>query len=140
MTKFRERMQATGRSMRMLAEVAGVSSSLVCYIAQGYAHFPEYEQLCRVCDFMGCKPTDLHTKDELRRWYGVGEPRRKSKEGSPRVRIDREDYDHLSDRYGKCYVNEAIRIIVHDVVQYSKSELAYAIGMTTGGGNDTTGT
>jgi DNA-binding Xre family transcriptional regulator len=96
MTKFRERMQATGRSMRMLAEVAGVSSSLVCYIAQGYAHFPEYEQLCRVCYFMGCKPTDLHKKDELRRWYGVGEPRRKSKEGSPRVRIDKPLYEFLA--------------------------------------------
>ena len=118
MTKFRERMQATGASMRILADVAGVSSSLVCYIAQGYAHFPEYEQPCRVCDFMHCKPTDLYTRTELRRWYKDVpiEPRRPSKEGSRTVRLDPESCAYLRRRCGtEGRLSDAIRSLIFDM-------------------------
>ena len=113
MTPFRRVMQLRGVSIRELSGLSCESTALVCYIAQGLAHFPTYAQLERVTKYMGCSPSDLYTKAELRMMYPEQFPKRKrEKDENPRVRVDRDLLQRLQavfpDHDNGAIVNDAL--------------------------------
>ncbi len=135
LTPFQFQMQLHGVSMRELAGLSGESTALICYIARGLAHFPRYEQLERCARYMGCMPSDLYTKAQLRMMYPEQFPKRKRKsDDNPRVRID----SHVIDFIRRKGLN------VNMVVNQSILAHMYSHGVKYsdifGGGNDTEGT
>ena len=116
LTPIQRMMQLRGVSMRELAGLSGESTALVCYIARGLAHFPTYAQ--------------LEQKAQLRMMYPEQFPRRKRERyGNPRVRIDREDYAYLANKYGNTRrPDELIRFLVHNAVQQEKEIVVRIIG------------
>lgn len=134
-TAFRERMNQSGTTMLALAQITRVSTALVCYIAQGYARFPTYEQLASACRFMCCKPTDIYAQSELRMMYPEQFPKKKRlKDGNPRVRIDGRVIQYIRSK----------GLDVNMVVNQGLLAHLYAHGVKYtdifGGENDTTGT
>lgn len=108
---LKELMREKKVTMRDLSEETGLSSALICYIAQGYARFPEAWQLNATCERLGCKPTDLYTRTELHRYYpNVFPSVRKPSEENPRVRIGKEKAAIIRQTYGDLteYVNKAV--------------------------------
>jgi len=116
MTPIRRVMQLRGVSIRELAGLSGESTALICYITQGLAHFPTYEQLERCAKYMGCAPSDLYTKAELRMFYPEQFPRRKrEKDGNPRVRVDRELFAWWTEKgMSSADLSEAINGLIRE--------------------------
>ena len=137
MTPIRHVMQLRGVSIRELAGLSGESTALICYITQGLAHFPTYEKLERVARYMGCTPSDLYTKAELRMMYPEQFPKRKrEKDGNPRIRLDKPVYDYLLSKFGqKENVNGFVYLAVRE--EMAKAGITYAD--IYGGTNDAAG-
>lgn len=99
--KLRDLMKEKKVTMRDLSEETGVSSALICYIAQGCAWFPEVRQLKAACARLGCDPSDLYTKAELHRYYPQEYPSvKRANQGRPRVYIDRETAEIIKQTHG----------------------------------------
>ena len=116
MTPIRRVMQLRGVSIRELAGLTGESTALICYITQGLAHFPTYKKLEQVAKYMGCSPSDLHTKAELRMFYPEQFPKRKreNRTCSVHVRID----PRLADRLREYYPDRSLAYSVNDMVDF----------------------
>ena len=126
LTPFQFQMQLHGVSMRELAGLSGESTALICYIARGLAHFPTYAQLERCARYMGCTPSDLYTKAQLRMMYPEQFPKKKRKsDGNPRVRIDKTVYEYLDARAGEMRIetNYAINSLLKHAVDSDKMVL-----------------
>lgn len=116
LTPIQRVMQLRGVSIRELAGLSGESTALICYIARGLAHFPTYAQLERVSKYMGCVPSDLYTKAELRMFYPEQFPKRKreNRTCSIHVRID----PRLADKLREYYPDRSLACAVNDMVDF----------------------
>lgn len=137
LTPIQRVMQLRGVSIRELAGLSGESTALICYIARGLAHFPTYAQLERVSKHMGCVPSDLYTKAELRMFYPEQFPKRKrEKDGNPRVRLDKPVYDYLLSKFG---AKEHVNSVVYIAVRAWMEESGITYEAIYGGRNDAAG-
>lgn len=118
---MKELMKEKRITMRDLSDATGVSSALVCYIAQGYARFPEAWQLHSACLRLGCEPTDIYTPTELHRFYPKSYPSvKKPSQKNPRISIDKEMFDIIKQNHGDVatYVKKIMmREIRHELMQ-----------------------
>lgn len=116
LTPFQRMMQLRGVSIRELAGLADESTALICYIARGLAHFPRYEQLERCTKHMGCAPTDIYTKAQLRMMYPEQFPRRKPENRTCTVHV--RIHPGLVERLKQRFPNRSIAYLVNDQIDY----------------------
>lgn len=132
LTPLQYQMQLRGVSMRELAGLSGESTALICYIARGLARFPTYEQLERCTRYMGCMPSDVYTKQQLRMMYPEQFPKRKRlNDGNPRVRID----GHVIDFIRRKGLD--VNMVVNQSILAHLYSHGVKYGDIFGGSNDT---
>lgn len=110
-SNLKDKMKEQGITMREMSEITGLSTALICYIAQGYAMFPTYGQLDIACIRLGCEPKDLYSYGELRRMYPKEVPVKKRAKENPRIRINKITYEIIRQNYDEDvgrYVNECV--------------------------------
>lgn len=105
---IKEKMKEQNVTMREMSDVTGLSTALICYIAQGCAMFPTFHQLNLACIRLGCKPADIYPYKDLRRMYPNEVPAKKRDKGNPRIRVDRITAELIEREHGN----------LHDFVHY----------------------
>lgn len=118
---IKQLMKSKGITMRELSFETGLSTALICYISQGIARFPEAWQLLTVCEQLGCKPTDLYTKNELKRFYPNEFPTKKREPSKTvNVKVDRVTAEIIQQTHGD--INELVRKLLNKQIRHDLME------------------